>query len=137
MMDPLKRCLVNLLSALTRDDDVESRTTSLTNAIRESRKAIGLIPLSNEDVVAHLLTTSAEIMGDHAHAQGLHAFSMDLVDTKAEQKGPFIIVSLDEDMTAALNDLIGDDDEMSLDGDDTDEDEAVVNVVAPDKNWEN
>ena len=139
MMEPIKRCLVDLLASLTNDDaSGKTRTQAIHTAIRESRMLLGMPPLSEEDIQSHLLATCGEFLGDHCQAHDLDSFSLDLVDEQHEENGPFVLVSINKEMTGHLKDLLDEAESSFNDNDDTDEDDAVgVNVPAPGTNWEN
>lgn len=141
MTDIYKRALLSLLSSLT-DEEAEfgKRTAAVTKAIRDARGVLNMIPISDEDILSHMLVTTAEVLGEHCKLNDQEGFTLDLVDKEEESAGPFIAVTTNRDVAEAISILMDeaseDDDEYGYD--DTDEDEPVtVNMKLPDNNWEN
>lgn len=141
MTDVYKRALLSLLSALTDEEaELGKRTQAVTKSIRDARSVLGMIPLSEEDILSHMLVTTAEVLGEHCTINDQEGFTLDLVDKHEESAGPFIAVTTNRDVAEAISILMEEasEDDDDSDYDDTDEDEPVtVNVKLPESNWEN
>jgi hypothetical protein len=137
MTDPFKRCLIDLLSSLSAEEE-RARTGMVLSAMREARQVLGMVPLSNEDMSSHLLVTSAEILADHCRQEGLDGCTLDLVDPETGESGPLVAVSIDAEVSEALRMLMdaSQSDELGdFEEDDTEEEDTEV--TAPGNDWEN